>query len=261
MSTEDGLRGWRDCVVTGGRGGQHTGNSRLNFYPSRRAGEPSAFLVPLREESDAAPCEPATNGLGGVATAVLTLGLVSTLLFAGAGVAWGTSHARGSSCASIAFAISGDLAPPGAERAVALATQEMTRRTGIEFVASPMSRAALRIQWLPSETFGSSPLQNAANVGFSSAKWRTEDNHRAFVSGAVFLDATRATSEVSPESAGPSSVLLHELAHIVGLEHSPDPASVMHSVVAPTATWTAADLTALEQAGSTAGCSRTRASA
>jgi hypothetical protein len=57
-------------------------------------------------------------------------------------------------------------------------------------------------------------------------------------------------------STGPGPVLLHELAHAVGLDHVADATQLMNAVASPTGptTYGAGDLTGLWQVGAAAGC-------
>ena len=74
--------------------------------------------------------------------------------------------------------------------------------------------------------------------------------------GFVVIDMGDIGTRPQWSSTGPGPVLLHELAHSVGLRHVADPSQLMNAVASaggPT-TYAAGDLTGLWQVGASAGC-------
>ena len=50
-----------------------------------------------------------------------------------------------------------------------------------------------------------------------------------YVSGIVVLDRTQLSAEAEPERAAVRAVILHELGHLVGLDHTSDRMQLMFS--------------------------------
>ena len=78
----------------------------------------------------------------------------------------------------------------------------------------------------------------------------------AIVKASVVVDMGDVGGRAEWAGAGPGPVLLHEIAHAVGLDHVNDPAQLMNPVTSPTGptTYGSGDLNGLWQLGVAAGC-------
>jgi hypothetical protein len=76
------------------------------------------------------------------------------------------------------------------------------------------------------------------------------------VKASVVIDMSDVGSNPPWSSVGTGPVLLHELAHAVGLDHVADATQMMNSTASPggPTTYGAGDLTGLWQVGASAGC-------
>lgn len=183
------------------------------------------------------------------------------------GLAWhgwssvGAAPAPAPTCSPITFVVEGS-PPPFVATELGVALQEMHTRTGLVFApAVGEAEPKLRIFWAVGETpRPSSPLiegehRTAGRLGFGAAHWRTTPVERELVEAAVEVNGNVTWRHGLEAADGLAAVFVHELGHVVGLPHNPDPDSFMH----PQATdrkpgWTAADLDLLDRYGQEAGC-------
>ena len=78
---------------------------------------------------------------------------------------------------------------------------------------------------------------------------------REILTGAIMINTNRANDPGFGAGSPLGLVLMHELGHVVGLDHVPDAASMMHPTAdLPAAVWAAGDLAGLKAVGRGAGC-------
>lgn len=145
-------------------------------------------------------------------------------------------------CREIEFEVNNTLAPPSAERIVTDALVEVEHATGLVF------RHVGRTDRLPDSdgpTFGrrSEPVLIAwatpdqvpdlsgdvAGIGGSGAGHDSYTGELRYVTGIVALDAPQLTQVLArPDGAAQvQAVVMHELGHLVGLDHVSDPNELM----------------------------------
>ena len=144
-------------------------------------------------------------------------------------------------CRTIPWAIHDELAPPGTDRIIEDAVREVAEATGLVFVreeAGPLDdyrsvtakdgRSPVIIDWTtPREVRGLEGL--TAGVG-GSAFLSDVAGVRLYVTGAVALDTPQL--ETILDQHGPATVraiVMHELGHVVGLDHVDDPDELMYA--------------------------------
>jgi hypothetical protein len=88
-----------------------------------------------------------------------------------------------------------------------------------------------------------------------SAYVANDDGRLVYVTGSIALDASERLDSGFGAGRAWGKVILHELGHVLGLDHVTDPAEVMNgSLVTSPATWGAGDLAGLRRLGRLAGC-------
>jgi predicted Zn-dependent protease len=151
-------------------------------------------------------------------------------------------------CAPITWSFDAANAPSGAHREVVRAWAEVHAATGITFSETPHGKVT--IAWASREN--AAARWAPAQVGRSNKIWRWNDDV-AHLTNAKVLIRTDLGSRYQP-------VLLHELGHVVGLDHSRDPRDVMYPVYDrrsdPHRSYSARDLARLHAVGAAAGCFR-----
>lgn len=112
--------------------------------------------------------------------------------------------------------------------------------------------APLLIGWIPFE----SAIFHLDDVGVAgSAIERNADDRLVYVTGSIILNGADQLDNGFRPGKTWGKVVLHELGHILGLDHVQDPAQVMHaSLVSSPAVWGSGDLAGLSQLGRLAGC-------
>jgi hypothetical protein len=181
-----------------------------------------------------------------------------------------------SPCRPIHYVVRPDNAPPGGQQIIAESVAAVSRATGLKFVfdgptaEGPSAErdafqpglygdrwAPVLVSWTteqesPQLVSGSSGEGRLKTLGLagSTAVAYGEDPY-VYVSGQVKLNAP-ALAEGEGQS-GPgfiSSVVAHELAHVVGLEHVDDPTQLMYPQAGPERlVFAAGDLTGLAKLG------------
>lgn len=198
----------------------------------------------------------------GVVAAWSALAFVLALAWHGCSFAW--ADRASTACEPITFAVAGS--PPafvGAE--LELAMQEIHARTGLVFERESESGAARRpkllVSWSVGET--SRPVSalivadrsTTGRLGYGAGRWREAEGDRELLEAAVEINGNRSWRRGLEASDALAAVFVHELGHVVGLSHNPDPASFMHHQAGGEArSWTEADAAQLAQLGRQAGC-------
>lgn len=152
-------------------------------------------------------------------------------------------------CRPLSYVVNDLHAPPGAGDLVADAVATVGHITGLRFEhagptdevppvgdRSMYQKDRYGDQWPPILIAWSTPEQipelggDIAGLGGSTAVTTTDDGPVVYVSGVVALDAPQlANTMAGPNGAAQvRAVILHELAHVVGLGHVDDPTQLMY---------------------------------
>ncbi|MGY1653460.1 matrixin family metalloprotease [Geodermatophilus sp. SYSU D01119] len=170
-------------------------------------------------------------------------------------------------CRPVHYVVALDDAPAGAEALVADAVARVSAATGLRFVADGTTDEAWSEQrpahqpdrygdrWAPVLVSWSTPEEvpeladTVAGLGGSVAY--SAGGPWVYVSGAVTLDAGwSAGAALSPGGREEiRAVLMHELGHVVGLDHVDDPAELMHGTNAGQTGFGPGDLAGLARLG------------
>jgi len=173
-----------------------------------------------------------------------------------------------SPCRPLHYVVDARLAPEGAAGLVPLAIQEISRATGIRFVndgatdEQPSDRrspyqpdkygdrwAPLLISWT---TPGVAPKLGGKVIGTGgSTHYSYGNGPKSYVTGSLELDAPQMAVELGrPDGTSYAmAVILHELGHVMGLEHVDDPVQLMYPEIGAPDGLAAGDLNGLYQLG------------
>ncbi|MCU1675227.1 MAG: hypothetical protein JWN77_3340 [Frankiales bacterium] len=192
---------------------------------------------------------------------------------------WGPTYvddqgrpARWDPCVPIRYVVQPDWLPPTGRADIAAALGRLSRASGLTFLDEgdthelPSRKrpayqpqrygerwAPLLIAWAPA---GQTDLGLGKRVqGVTVAVAVPGKNGGSLVSGQVVLDASRPLPGGFGPGATEGEVLLHELAHAVGLGHVQDPTQVMYSTTTNSESeYGAGDRAGLAALGRAAGC-------
>ena len=174
-------------------------------------------------------------------------------------------------CTPIHYIVNLTRAPAGASTDVRQAIAELSQATGLTFVADgttdevPMAHRGMQknsrypgwppvlIAWVdPAQ----SDLLSGGAIGEGGSTWIGNPGSEVYVTGIVAIDATQ-NRKLAPGFGGDSvgSVLLHELGHVVGLDHVADATQIMYATVTgKPAVYGQGDLAGLSELGRSHGC-------
>ncbi|WP_246078430.1 matrixin family metalloprotease [Modestobacter excelsi] len=171
-------------------------------------------------------------------------------------------------CRPVHYVVRPDNAPPGGETVIQSAVARMSQVTGLQFVddgatdEDPTGQreafqpdrygdrwAPVLISW---ETVTEQPdfAADVAGLGGSQAVSAGDGPH-VYVTGTVELDAADLTDFMTwPNGAAIArAIVLHELGHVVGLDHVVDPQQLMYASTSDVLDFAGGDLTGLAQLG------------
>ncbi|MDR6507118.1 matrixin family metalloprotease [Arthrobacter oryzae] len=173
-----------------------------------------------------------------------------------------------SPCRPLHYVVNAGLAPAGSENLVEEAVATISRATGIRFINDGPSTEApsedrdpyqpetygerwapLLISWTTPEA---APKLKGQVIGTGgSTHYSFDGGPKTFVTGSLDLDAPQIAGELE-RPQGPAyatAVILHELSHVMGLEHVDDPLQLMYPEIGTPDGLAAGDLNGLYQLG------------
>lgn len=174
-------------------------------------------------------------------------------------------------CSELRYVINPQLAPARGVDDIHKAVGRASDATGIEFVFEGFTDevpgrnrpsyiperygkrwAPLLVGWRPHDSAVFS--EHDTGIG-GSAYVANDDGRLVYITGSIALDASERLDSGFGAGRTWGKVILHELGHVLGLDHVTDPAEVMNgSLVTSPATWGAGDLAGLRRLGRLAGC-------
>lgn len=173
-----------------------------------------------------------------------------------------------SPCRPLHYVVNAALAPAGAEQLVEGAIQTVSRATGIKFIndgatteapsqsRAPFQEAAYGDRWAPLLIAWTTPEQAPQLKGpvigtGGSTHFSFGDGPKSFVTGSLELDAPQIAEDLvrSDGAAYATAVILHELGHVMGLEHVDDPVQLMYPEIGAPDGLAAGDLNGLHELG------------
>ncbi|MFF1384513.1 matrixin family metalloprotease [Arthrobacter sp. NPDC058288] len=176
-----------------------------------------------------------------------------------------------SPCRPLHYVVNAELAPAGAEHLVDDAIATISRATGIRFVndgptteapaeeRDPYQPGTYGERWAPLliawTTPEAAPKLKGQVIGTGgSTHYSFDGGPKSFVTGSLDLDAPQIAGELQrPQGSDyATAVILHELSHVMGLEHVDDPRQLMYPEIGAPDGLAAGDLNGLYQLGRTA---------
>ena len=152
-----------------------------------------------------------------------------------------------SPCRPLHYVINAALAPQGAERLVEDSIRTISEATGITFIndgptseapsptRAPYQKDLYGDRWAPLLIAWTTPEQAPQLKGpvigtGGSTHFSFGDGPKSFVTGSLELDAPQIEDDLdrAEGAAYATAVILHELGHVMGLEHVDDPAQLMY---------------------------------
>jgi hypothetical protein len=169
-----------------------------------------------------------------------------------------------SPCRPLHYVVNADLVPAGAQDLIPEAIDTMSRATGIRFIydghttEQPSAQRApyqpeqygdrwapLLVSWTTPEV---APQLKAKVIGTGgSTHFSYDDGPKTFVTGSLELDAPQIAEELEQPDGGlyAMAVILHELGHVMGLEHVDDHRQLMYPEIGTPEGLAAGDLNGL----------------
>ncbi|MFE4230562.1 matrixin family metalloprotease [Arthrobacter sp. NPDC056886] len=173
-----------------------------------------------------------------------------------------------SPCRPLHYVINAALAPQGAERLVEDSIRTISEATGIRFIndgstseapsptRAPYQKNLYGDRWAPLLIAWTTPEQAPQLKGpvigtGGSTHFSFGDGPKSFVTGSLELDAPQIAEDLdrSEGAAYATAVILHELGHVMGLEHVDDPAQLMYPEIGAPDGLADGDLNGLYQLG------------
>jgi hypothetical protein len=173
-----------------------------------------------------------------------------------------------SPCRPLHYVVNAGLAPPGAERLVENAIRTVSDATGIRFIhdgptteapaqpRAPYQKEAYGDRWAPLLIAWTTPeqapqLQGSVIGTGGSTHSSFGDGPKSFVTGNLELDAPQIAEELqgADGAAYATAVIMHELGHVMGLEHVDDPVQLMYPEIGAPDGFAAGDLNGLQELG------------
>ena len=217
-----------------------------------RATEPSLLAVIEGAESGLAGLSnrrresPGLSGSGLGHDGRLALLGVLTLLVAVAALISTSHSASASGCRPLRYWFDPTSGPRGVEGDVDSAFDALSKATGVDVVRDPqvgVGRAGVLVAFTQAAR-----LDGSHRVGFGSGS-------SGEFGGSVLLNRDASLPVGTSKRASWRGVVLHELGHVVGLDHSANPSDVMYpSIDVGPANWSPAELAQLTRVGRRLGC-------
>jgi hypothetical protein len=173
-----------------------------------------------------------------------------------------------SPCRPLHYVINAALAPQGADRLVEDSIRTISEATGIKFIndgptsetpsptRAPYQKDLYGDRWAPLLIAWTTPEQAPQLKGpvigtGGSTHFSFGDGPKSFVTGSLELDAPQIAEDLdrSEGAAYATAVILHELGHVMGLEHVDDPAQLMYPEIGAPDGLADGDLNGLYQLG------------
>ncbi len=173
-----------------------------------------------------------------------------------------------SPCRPLHYVVNAALAPEGAGPLVENAIRTVSEATGIKFVddgptteqpsqsRAPYQKDRYGERWAPLLIAWTTPEQapqlKGAVIGTGgSTHFSFGDGPKSFVTGSLELDAPQISGDLGrgDGTAYATAVILHELGHVMGLEHVDDPTQLMYPEIGAPDGLAAGDLNGLHELG------------